>query len=46
MPSFSTAVHASSQEFELTINIEKLIREVDKDGSGFVDFEEFKLILA
>ena len=29
-------------EFELTINIEELIREIDTDGSGIIEYNEFK----
>jgi Ca2+-binding EF-hand superfamily protein len=28
--------------FELTIDIDRLIEETDTDGSGFIDYEEFK----
>ena len=28
-------------EFEMTIDIEKLIAEVDEDGSGEIEFDEF-----
>ena len=33
-------------EFEMTIDIEKLIAEVDEDGSGEIEFDEFKELLA
>jgi hypothetical protein len=33
------------QAFELTLDIDRLIREVDVDRSGFVDYAEFKAIL-
>ena len=29
----------------MTINIEKLIHEVDTDGSGEIEFDEFRLLL-
>ena len=29
----------------MTIDIEKLIEEVDEDGSGEIEFEEFKELL-
>merc|ERR1712072_1554201 len=29
------------KDFGLTIDIDKLIRETDTDGSGFIDYEEF-----
>lgn len=32
-------------EFELTLNVEKFIADVDKDASGYLDYEEFKLLL-
>jgi Ca2+-binding EF-hand superfamily protein len=32
-------------EFELTIDIEGLIKEVDTDGSGVIEFGEFKELL-
>ena len=34
------------KEFGLTIDIDKLIAETDKDGSGIIDYEEFKALLA
>ena len=34
------------QDFELTINIDQLIKEVDRDGSGSIDYDEFRLVLA
>ena len=32
-------------EFEMTINIEELIKEIDEDGSGEIEFDEFKMLL-
>ena len=32
-------------EFEMTIDIEKLIEEIDTDGSGEIEFDEFKALL-
>ena len=29
-------------EFQMTIDIEKLIEEIDEDGSGEIEFDEFK----
>jgi len=29
----------------MTIDIEKLIKEIDADGSGEIEFDEFKLLL-
>ena len=34
------------QDFGLTIDIDKLIRETDADGSGQVDYPEFKAMMA
>uniref|UniRef100_A0A7S2RWC7 Calmodulin n=1 Tax=Mucochytrium quahogii TaxID=96639 RepID=A0A7S2RWC7_9STRA len=33
------------QDFGLPIDIEKLVREIDLDGSGEIDFHEFKQLL-
>lgn len=33
------------REFGLTLDIETLIREVDTDKSGFIDYEEFKQMM-
>ena len=32
-------------EFGMTIDIEKLIDEIDEDGSGEIEFDEFKALL-
>eukprot|EP00831_Metopus_contortus_P013103 TRINITY_DN15294_c0_g1_i4.p1 TRINITY_DN15294_c0_g1~~TRINITY_DN15294_c0_g1_i4.p1 ORF type:complete len:102 (+),score=28.98 TRINITY_DN15294_c0_g1_i4:167-472(+) len=32
-------------EFEMTIDIEGLIKEIDQDGNGTIDFDEFKSLL-
>ena len=32
-------------EFQMTIDIEKLIQEIDEDGSGEIEFDEFKQLL-
>jgi Ca2+-binding EF-hand superfamily protein len=29
-------------EFEMTIDIEALIKEIDEDGSGQIEFDEFQ----
>lgn len=34
------------KEFEMTIDIEALINEVDEDGSGEIEFDEFVQLLA
>lgn len=33
------------KEFKMTIDIEKLIRDVDVDDSGYIDYEEFSTLL-
>jgi Ca2+-binding EF-hand superfamily protein len=33
------------KEFEMSIDIEKLIQEVDEDQSGVIEFDEFKCLL-
>ena len=32
-------------ELHLTLDIEKLIKEIDTDGSGEIEFSEFKALL-
>lgn len=44
--SFPCLINSSSQDFGLTIDIEKLIKETDTDGSGKVDYAEFKAMMA
>ena len=34
------------EEFQMTIDIEALIEEIDEDGSGEIEFDEFKALLA
>jgi hypothetical protein len=33
------------ERFELSIDIEHLIAETDTDGSGMIDYEEFRAML-
>lgn len=33
-------------QFEMTIDIERLIEDLDQDGSHTIDFEEFKRLLS
>ena len=33
------------EDFEMTIDIEKLIEKIDMDGSGEIEFDEFKALL-
>ena len=39
-------IETIKKEFEMTIDIEALIKEVDEDGSGEIEFDEFKELLA
>ena len=39
-------IETIKKEFEMTIDIEALINEVDEDGSGEIEFDEFKELLA
>ena len=39
-------INTIKNEFEMTIDIEALIQEVDEDGSGEIEFDEFKELLA
>ena len=32
-------------QFEMTIDIEKLIEDIDEDGSGEIEYSEFKSLL-
>lgn len=38
-------IRTIKDEFEMTIDIEKLIEEIDEDGSGEIEFDEFKALL-
>lgn len=41
-----TLVRIIKKDFGLTIDIEELINKIDIDGSGQIDFEEFKILLS
>lgn len=41
-----TLIRIIKVDFGLTINIEELINKVDQDGSGEIEFEEFKTLLS
>ncbi len=41
----NTLVKIIKQDFGLTIDIEDLIDAVDADGSGEIEYEEFKALL-
>ena len=38
-------IYTIKNEFEMTIDIENLILEIDEDGSGEIEFDEFKELL-
>jgi Ca2+-binding EF-hand superfamily protein len=42
----ATLIKIVKHDFGLTIDIEDLINKVDSDGSGEIEFEEFKLLLS
>ena len=33
-------------DFEMTIDIEKLIHDIDEDGSGQIEYDEFRNLLS
>ena len=33
------------EEFQMTIDIEKLIKDIDEDGSGLIEYDEFMQLL-
>ena len=41
----TTLIKTIKDEFQMTIDIEKLIEEIDEDGSGEIEFDEFKALL-
>jgi len=41
-----TLVKIIKQDFGLTIDIEELINKIDTDGSGEIEFDEFKILLS
>lgn len=38
-------VEIIKEQFEMTINIEKLLQEIDTDGSGVIEYYEFRALL-
>lgn len=38
-------LRAICKKFELTIDIDQLVREIDTDNSGNIEYEEFKAML-
>ena len=41
----SQLIHIIRSDFQMTIDIEKLISDIDEDGSGQIEYEEFKILL-
>mgnify|MGYP000914032149 FL=1 len=41
----SKLIETIKGDFDMTIDIEKLIMDIDEDGSGEIEFDEFKLLL-
>ena len=41
-----TLIQIIKVDFGLTINIEELINKIDSDGSGEIEFDEFKILLS
>ena len=42
----SVLIETIKNEFQMTIDIEKLIQDIDEDGSGEIEFDEFKALLS
>ena len=42
----SRLIDIIKHEFEMTIDIEKLIQEIDDDGSGLIEYDEFMSLLS
>ena len=39
-------IEVIKEEFGMTIDIERLIKEIDQDGSGEIEYDEFKTLLS
>ena len=42
----SRLINIIKNEFQMTIDIEKLISDIDEDGSGCIEYEEFMDLLS
>lgn len=42
----SRLIEIIKHEFEMTIDIEKLINDIDEDGSGQIEYDEFMSLLS
>ena len=41
-----TLIKIIKNDFGLTIDIEQLINQIDTDGSGEIEYDEFKILLS
>ena len=39
-------INIIKHDFEMTIDIEKLIQDIDEDGSGEIEYDEFRNLLS
>ena len=39
-------INIIKHQFEMTIDIEKLIQDIDEDGSGEIEYDEFRNLLS
>ena len=42
----SRLIQIIKEDFEMTIDIERLINDIDEDGSGEIEYDEFKNLLS
>jgi Ca2+-binding EF-hand superfamily protein len=42
----SNLINILKNNFEMTIDIEKLIQDIDEDGSGKIEYDEFRQLLS
>ena len=42
----SRLIEIVKKDFEMTIDIEQLIRDIDEDGSGQIEYDEFLALLS
>ncbi len=41
-----TLIHVIKNDFKMTIDVEQLIRDIDRDGSGQISYDEFRYLLS
>ncbi len=39
-------IQVLKRDFEMTVDIEKLLKELDRDGSGRIDYDEFRYLIS